>query len=207
MLITLLPHPPIIFIQNFVIFLGKKNRLQKCYFLEKASYNRNLSFTYENVLRNYRLTELLTAQQGLHEYNKKWSKELIFWEKKNQWDASVMFPMYPFSTLWKHLKTVRVKVFWCFQGVEKGCNGNKCVTLVCICNDFLVQFHWKTFWFQSCSGKEQLISLEPIKHFDRDSTALKALSYLCLWAIKMHQRFALFFYSMIWKFVGQISGH
>ena len=30
-----------------------------------------------------------------------------------------------FSTPWKHQKTS--KVFWCFQGVEKGCIGNEWV--------------------------------------------------------------------------------
>ena len=34
------------------------------------------------------------------------------------------FPMHPFSTSWKHRK-----VFWCFQGVEKGCIGNEWVKL------------------------------------------------------------------------------
>ena len=29
------------------------------------------------------------------------------------------FPIHPFSTPWKH----QFKVFWCFQGVEKGCFG------------------------------------------------------------------------------------
>ena len=34
------------------------------------------------------------------------------------------FPMHPFSTPWKHQKTLR---FYCFQGVEKGCIGNEWV--------------------------------------------------------------------------------
>ena len=34
-----------------------------------------------------------------------------------------LFPINPFSTTWKHQKTV--KIFWYFQGVEKGCTGNK----------------------------------------------------------------------------------
>ena len=115
MLITLLLHPPIIFIQNFVILLWKKNRLQKCYFLEKASYNRNLSFTYENVLRNYRLTELLTAEQGLHEYNKKWSKELIFWKKKSMRCISNVSNV-PFLYPLKTLENRKSKSFLMFSG-------------------------------------------------------------------------------------------
>ena len=35
-----------------------------------------------------------------------------------------LFPMHPFSTSWKHQKTVR-----CFQEVEKGCIGNKWVNI------------------------------------------------------------------------------
>ena len=35
-----------------------------------------------------------------------------------------LFPMHPFSTPWKHKKTVKVS---CFQGVEKGCIGNESV--------------------------------------------------------------------------------
>ena len=34
-----------------------------------------------------------------------------------------LFPMHPFSTPWKHQKTDRI----CFQGVEKGCIGDKWV--------------------------------------------------------------------------------
>ena len=36
-----------------------------------------------------------------------------------------LFPMCLFSTYWKHQKIV--KVFWFFQGIEKGCIGNKSV--------------------------------------------------------------------------------
>ena len=36
-----------------------------------------------------------------------------------------LFPMHPFSTRWKHQKTLQV--FWCFQSVEKGCIGNNWV--------------------------------------------------------------------------------
>ena len=35
------------------------------------------------------------------------------------------FSMHHFSTLWKHPKNLTV--FWCFQGVEKGCTGNEWV--------------------------------------------------------------------------------
>ena len=38
------------------------------------------------------------------------------------------FPMHPFSTPWKHQKTV--KVFWPFQGTEKGCTGNEWVNSI-----------------------------------------------------------------------------
>ena len=40
-------------------------------------------------------------------------------------------PNAPFSTPWKHQKT-----FWCFQGVKKGCTGNKCVNL-----DYFLRFN------------------------------------------------------------------
>ena len=35
--------------------------------------------------------------------------------------------MHPFSTCW--LKTENLTVFWCFQGVEKGCTGKKWVKI------------------------------------------------------------------------------
>ena len=38
----------------------------------------------------------------------------------NSW-LTHLFSMHPFSTPWKH------QVFWCFQGVEKGCIENKSV--------------------------------------------------------------------------------
>ena len=45
-----------------------------------------------------------------------------------QWFARTklthLFPIHPFSTSWKHQKTVR-----CFQEVEKGCIGNKWVNI------------------------------------------------------------------------------
>ena len=37
-----------------------------------------------------------------------------------------LFPIYPFSTPWKHKKTRKV---FCFQGVEKGCSRNKWVNV------------------------------------------------------------------------------
>ena len=37
-----------------------------------------------------------------------------------------LFPMHPFSTPWKHQKTLQ----FCFQGVEKGFFGNKWVNIV-----------------------------------------------------------------------------
>ena len=44
-----------------------------------------------------------------------------------------LFPMHPFSTPWKQktvrLKTENRKVFWCFQGAEKGCIENKLVNI------------------------------------------------------------------------------
>lgn len=48
------------------------------------------------------------------------------------------------------------------------------------CNDFPARFHWKTSLFQYCSGKEQLISLKPIKHFWPGQYSSRILSYLCL---------------------------
>ena len=38
------------------------------------------------------------------------------------------FQMHPFSTPWKHRKTLTITVFSCFQGEEKGCIGNEWVT-------------------------------------------------------------------------------
>ena len=39
-----------------------------------------------------------------------------------------LFPMHPFSSPWKHQKNLRF--FWCFQGEEKGCIGNKWVNIL-----------------------------------------------------------------------------
>ena len=42
-----------------------------------------------------------------------------------------VLPMHPFSTPWKHQKNLTV--FWCYQGVQKGCIRNKWVNLqVCL---------------------------------------------------------------------------
>ena len=46
--------------------------------------------------------------------------------------------MHPFSTPWKHQKTLQFSdVFWCFQGVEKGCIGN----------EWVWSHTFKLFWF------------------------------------------------------------
>ena len=61
-----------------------------------------------------------------------------------------LFPMHPFSTPWKHQRTV----FWWFQGVKKGSIGNKRVKLqknskktytqhVILLNIFPTNFHWQ----------------------------------------------------------------
>ena len=44
--------------------------------------------------------------------------------RSNEKVTTHSFPMHSFSTPWKHQKTLR-----CFQGVEKGCIGNKCVEI------------------------------------------------------------------------------
>ena len=49
------------------------------------------------------------------------------------------FPMHPFSTPWKHLT-----VFWCFQGVGKGCIGNEWVKKVNI------------YYYRNWSGYERI---------------------------------------------------
>ena len=52
----------------------------------------------------------------------------LFYSKITKDSLTHSFPMHPFPTAWKHLKTSENrKVFWCFQGVEKGCIGNEWV--------------------------------------------------------------------------------
>ena len=42
------------------------------------------------------------------------------------WTIHTLTHFFPNATFLYHLKTSEnVKVFWCFQGVEKGCNGNE----------------------------------------------------------------------------------
>ena len=51
-------------------------------------------------------------------------------QKKVLSNLTHSFPMHPFSTSWKHQKTLR-----CFQEVEKGCIGNEWVKM---CSDLLI---------------------------------------------------------------------
>ena len=52
-------------------------------------------------------------------------------QKKVLSNLTHSFPMHPFSTPWKHQKTLR-----CFQEVEKGCIGNEWVKKMC--SDLLI---------------------------------------------------------------------
>ena len=47
-------------------------------------------------------------------------------------NISPFAPIAPFSTPWKHQQTV--KVFWCFQEVEKRCRGNEWVNMTSVRN-------------------------------------------------------------------------
>ena len=58
------------------------------------------------------------------------------------WKLILLFPVYPFSNPWKHHKTV--KVFWCFQGLQKVCIRNKWV------NTLLFQWKHVSYIKHSC---------------------------------------------------------
>ena len=51
--------------------------------------------------------------------------------------------MHPFSTFWKYKKTT---VFWCFEGVEKGCIGNKWVNKRYRCFPFNFDKSFSTYF-------------------------------------------------------------
>ena len=54
----------------------------------------------------------------------KWEEAERLREMKNKKTTLIhLFPMHPVSTP----ENIRKTVFWCFQGVEKGCNWNKLV--------------------------------------------------------------------------------
>ena len=60
-----------------------------------------------------------------------WCKTLLTSKTVCHFLLTLMFPVHPFSTPWKHQKTVR------FQGVEKRCIGNERVNTSCRCHQLM----------------------------------------------------------------------
>ena len=77
--------------------------------------------------------------------------------------------MHPFPTPWKHQKNR--KVFWCFQGVEKGCIGNEWIKLL-ISPTFLML---NCMAYQMCSHISVTLAL---RHFTLFNLAVKLMPWI-----------------------------
>ena len=96
-------------------------------------WNRNLS---NNIISLSSISEIVLAftftlslyMLILMFVHKTMILEFSYFREGRCWTLRLLthsFPMHPFSTLWKHQKTVRFSDI--FRGVEKGCTGNEWV--------------------------------------------------------------------------------
>ena len=116
-----------------VRLVGCRSRCQICPFIEETN-------TFRLVVGLDAKFVLLLRKPKLLKISWEWA-EVWSWFLPCGSLSTHLFPMHPFST---SLKTSEnLTVFWCFQGAEKGCIGNKGVNRHFYLIQKLRDFVWK----------------------------------------------------------------